>query len=220
LVKTLDRRADLSRAFWDEKARENPYWFVSSYGAYESDRNLDEFWASGANIWQDLKTHVGYQPNASDEIVEIGCGLGRLTRVMAKEVAAVHAFDISSEMLKIAAQANLPNAVFRRAEGFTLRPLPDGCADLVLGYCVFQHLPSLEALHNYLLEMVRTARKGALIAFTLTERDWKAYLLPLLRLRAYFRQQLTKTGPRGIYDELGPVFVPRKRSCSSSARFP
>jgi SAM-dependent methyltransferase len=198
-MKTLLDKAEVSRSFWNDKARENPYWYVSSYGAYGSGRNLDEFWASGARIWDDLKLATGYRPRGADHVVEIGCGVGRLTRQIARETGGVEAFDISKEMLKIAASAELPNVTFRIAEGFSLAPLGDGCADLVLGYCVFQHLPSLEALQNYMLDMVRVTRKGGLIAFTLTARDWRSHLLPLMRVRAYLRQRISDVGPKGVY---------------------
>src|ERR1019366_7570372 len=92
---------EASRQFWDEKARENPYWYVSSAGPYEG-RNLAEFWASGPKIWNDLKSASGYQPKRNDIVVEIGCGVGRLTRAIAPEVGRVFAFDLSAEMLAIA----------------------------------------------------------------------------------------------------------------------
>ncbi len=92
---------EASRQFWDEKARENPYWYVSSAGPYEG-RNLAEFWASGPKIWNDLKSASGYEPTSNDTVVEIGCGVGRLTRAIAPEVGKILAFDLSAEMLAIA----------------------------------------------------------------------------------------------------------------------
>jgi len=62
---------EASRQFWDEKARENPYWYVSSAGPYEG-RDLAEFWASGPKIWNDLKSAAGYDPKHTDTVVEIG----------------------------------------------------------------------------------------------------------------------------------------------------
>ena len=190
---------DRIRSFWDEKAKEDPYWYVSSYGKYGSTRDLKDFWASGHRIWRDLKDAVGYSPRPTDEVVEIGCGVGRLTRAIAPEVGHVQAFDISDEMLNIARQAGLSNVTFRIAEGFNLAPLKDGSADLVLGYCVFQHLPSVAALKEYVSEMVRVAKHRAAVAFTLTPREWRYYLFPLLRLRAYLREQATHQGAKGIY---------------------
>jgi ubiquinone/menaquinone biosynthesis C-methylase UbiE len=187
------------RSFWNEKAKENAYWFVSSARPYDRPRDLDEFWASGHHIWSQLKLSIGYQPKPSDHVTEIGCGVGRLSRTIAPEVQRLDAFDVSDEMLAIAKQANLPNVVFHHTKGFELVELADSSADLVLAYCVFQHLPSIEALRIYVKEMVRVAKPGAAIAFSLVPRTMSDNLMPLLRLKAFLREKISRNGPRGIY---------------------
>ena len=187
------------KSFWDWAADENPYWFVSSYGSYDDNRNLDEFWASGRTIWTDVKRMTGYIPGFDDTVVEIGCGVGRLTRAIAPEVGHVIALDISERMLAIARKASLPNADFRQADGFELPGIPDRSVSLALGYCVFQHLPSHSALKSYVAEMHRVVEPGGMIAFTLAPRDWRAWLLPALRVRAYFRERFSNGCPKGIY---------------------
>jgi SAM-dependent methyltransferase len=187
------------RSFWNRAAAENPYWYVSSYGPYDASRNIDEFWASGNTVWSDIKRVTGYKPEPVDTTLEIGCGVGRLTRVIAPEVGRVIAFDISEKMLAIAQQAGLTNVDFRIAEGFKLPAVPDQSMDLALAYCVFQHLPSDAALKSYLDEMYRVTKPGGTIAFTLVARDWKTWLLPVLRLRAFFRECLCMNGPKGVY---------------------
>lgn len=187
------------KSFWNRAANENPYWYVSSYGAYDADRDLEEFWASGPAIWNDIKRATGYIPAVGDTVIEIGCGVGRLTRAIAPEVGRVIALDISERMLAIARQANLPNADFLTAEGFTLHGIPDESVDLALGYCVFQHLPSHTALKSYLTEMHRVTKREGIIAFTLVPRDWRAWLMPAMRVRAYFREHLSSGGPKGVY---------------------
>ncbi len=187
-----------NRKFWDEKARENPTWYVSSFGPYVG-RNEDEFWASGRQIWQDLKAALGYCPAEEDVVVEIGCGVGRLTRAISPEAAKVYAFDISEEMLSLARRHAFPNVDFFRTNGASLEPVVGESADLVLGYCVFQHLPSFGVLREYLLEMQRVAKPGALIAFTLVPRTWRVMLLPVLRARRWIMEQISQSGPRGLY---------------------
>jgi SAM-dependent methyltransferase len=187
------------KSFWNSAAEKNPYWYVSSYGSYGADRDLKEFWASGHTIWSDIKRATGYAPRPSDTVVEIGCGVGRLTRAIAPEVGSVIALDISEEMLAIARQADLSNTKFCTAAGFSLPGIPDRSADFVLAYCVFQHLPSYAALKSYLDEMYRVTKPGSLMAFTLTLRDWKVWFLPILRARAYLREHLLGDGPIGVY---------------------
>ncbi len=187
------------KSFWNRAADENAYWYVSSYGSYNTDRDLDEFWASGRTIWTDIKRVTGYVPGMGDTVAEIGCGVGRLTRAIAPEVGRVIALDISDRMLAIAGQANLPNVEFHTAKGFTLPGIQDETVDLALGYCVFQHLPSHAALKSYLIEMHRVTKPGGILAFTLVPRDWRTLLLPALRIRAYFRERLLSGGPKGCY---------------------
>jgi len=186
-----------SRQFWNEKAKERPYWYVSSYTSYE---HCDEeaFWNSGQKIWSEIKGATGYRPRESDCVVEVGCGVGRLTRQIAREAGRVEAFDISEEMLRLARQNTPPNVNFHAAQGASLAPLADRSADFVLAYCVFQHLPDLRALQAYLAEMARVAKSGAMMAFTTSEADWKWKLLPLMRAKGFVKSKLGWQPP-GLY---------------------
>jgi SAM-dependent methyltransferase len=185
-----------SRRFWQKKATENPYWYVSSYAPYHN-RNMAEFWASGMSIWQDIKAKIGYEPKTTDCVVEIGCGVGRLSRAMSKEVGHIEAIDFSLRMLEIARQSELANVNFRHNNGEDLRPLEDNSADLVLAYCVFQHLPSTEVLRKYLGEMARVAKPGSRCAFTLTPRTWRDNLRTLMKAKGRIRD-VWSNGPKGL----------------------
>jgi len=189
---------DSSRAFWDAKAAENPYWYVSSYGAY-AERDLAEFWQAGRRIWQDLRDTIGYTPRHSDVAIEVGCGIGRLTRAIAADVAHVHAFDISEGMLALARLAGPVNATFHQSHGDSLAGMPSSVADVAVAYCVFQHLPSLAVLARYVTEMRRVVKPGGTLAFTLSPRTWGDRLRGLLRAKRWLHEQLVRGGPRGLY---------------------
>ncbi len=190
---------EASRQFWDEKARENPYWYVSSAGPYDG-RNLAEFWASGPKIWNDLKSSSGYEPRGSDTVIEIGCGVGRLTRAIAPEVGRVFAFDLSAEMLAIArTSVEAANASFHRAETPALAEIADGSADAFVAYCVFQHLPDLDVLREYLNTAARVLKPGGRLIFTMTPRTWRDSIAFALRLRRYLVERRSAKGPRGLY---------------------
>jgi ubiquinone/menaquinone biosynthesis C-methylase UbiE len=190
---------EASRQFWDEKARENPYWYVSSAGPYEG-RNLEEFWASGPKIWNDLKSAAGYQPTPADTVVEIGCGVGRLTRAIAAEVGKVFAFDLSAEMLTIA-RTSVPaaNATFYRAETPALTQVADNSVDAFVAYCVFQHLPNLDVLRQYLKTADRVLKPGGALIFTMTPRTWRDSIAFALRARRWMVERRSSQGPRGLY---------------------
>src|ERR1700676_3886866 len=190
---------EASRQFWDEKARENPYWYVSSAGPYEG-RNLAEFWASGPKIWNDLKSASGYEPTPNDTVVEIGCGVGRLTRAIAPEVGRVFAFDLSAEMLAIArSSVEAANASFNRATTPALLEIADHSADACVACCVFQHLPDLEVLRAYLNTAARVLKPGGHLIFTMTPRTWRDSIAFALRMRRWLVERRSSQGPRGLY---------------------
>lgn len=190
---------EASRQFWDEKARENPYWYVSSAGPYE-DRNLAEFWASGPKIWNDLKSAAGYDPKSTDTVVEVGCGVGRLTRAIAPEVGKVIAFDLSAEMLAIArSSVEAANASFHRAATPALAEIADSSADAFVAYCVFQHLPDLDVLRAYLNTAARVLKPGGRLIFTMTPRTWRDSIAFALRIRRWLVERRSAQGPRGLY---------------------
>src|SRR4051812_38655140 len=89
---------DMER-FWDERAREDAAYFVDSIQEYGR-ADMEHFWQSGHGIVDRFAERVGVQIEPDDDIVEIGCGIGRLTRVLAERGRHVWAFDVSSEMLR------------------------------------------------------------------------------------------------------------------------
>ncbi len=188
----------LSKDFWNRKARENALWYVSSYGSYAR-RDENEFWQSGQTIWNEIKVAIGYSPALCHTVVEIGCGVGRLTRAISPEVGTVFAQDISEEMLKIAEAQHLTNVTCMSTNGSDLASVKSCCADLVLAYCVFQHLPSLSVLGQYLQDMVRVAKPDATVAFTITPWTWRSALLPLLRSRRRVLDFFTDSGPKELW---------------------
>jgi SAM-dependent methyltransferase len=68
-------------------------------------------------------------------VLEVGCGLGGLTRALAAEVAHVTGIDISAHAIAQARPA--ANAVFEEADALSYRPA--GKFDLVLALAVFEH---------------------------------------------------------------------------------
>ncbi|MGH9488646.1 MAG: class I SAM-dependent methyltransferase [Terriglobales bacterium] len=171
---------------------------MSSYVDY-SQPDLESFWRSGVMIWDEIKRYASYIPARTGTVVEIGCGLGRVTRAMASEAGTVDAFDISPEMIDRAAIGAPANVRFHVTSGDNLYPALSNSAELVLAYLVFQHLPNEQAYARCLQEMVRVAKPGGKVVFTTSPRDWNAYALPLLRARAYAAKLLRSDGPKGLY---------------------
>src|SRR6201995_2413168 len=91
--------------FWDARAREDAFYFVDSRLRYHAP-DEEAFWAGGeaalAALLGGLKTDI---PRGA-VVLDLGCGLGRLTRPLARDAARVIALDISREMLTRAEELN------------------------------------------------------------------------------------------------------------------
>src|SRR5436190_15590107 len=88
--------------------------------------------------------------------VEVGCGFGRMTGVLAERFDRVIALDVSPKMLELARGAvEASNVEFRLVSGARLETLEDGVADVVLCYLVLQHLPRRTVVTSYFAEFAR-----------------------------------------------------------------
>jgi SAM-dependent methyltransferase len=152
--------------FWDARAREDPFYFVDSTGTYR-DADVERFWADGPRALDALLASVGAELRPGDVALDIGCGVGRLTRVLAERVAHVHALDVSAEMLQRARELNahLTNVTWHHGDGATLHPVEDASIDAVVSHVVFQHIPDPQVTLGYVREMGRVLKPGGWAAF-------------------------------------------------------
>jgi SAM-dependent methyltransferase len=159
---------DMGR-FWDDRAREDAFYFVDNTGAYR-DADVEQFWAQGPRILEALLAAVDAEIRPEDVVLDLGCGVGRLTRVLAEQAAHVHAIDVSSEMLEQARELNarLTNVTWHHGDGTTLNPIADASIDVVVSHVVFQHIPDPQITLGYVREMGRVLRPGAWAAFQIS----------------------------------------------------
>jgi ubiquinone/menaquinone biosynthesis C-methylase UbiE len=88
--------------------------------------------------------------------VEVGCGPGRMTGVLAERFDRVVAVDVSDGMLERARSAvTAPNVDFRRVAGDRLDTVEDAVAGTLVCYLVLQHLPERRVVVRYLEEFAR-----------------------------------------------------------------
>ena len=157
------------RRFWDRRAREDPFYFVDNRLDYGRP-DLDRFWTSGAADLDRLLEGLGARVEPTDVVVEIGCGVGRLTRGLAERAATVVALDVSERMLDLARSHNggLPNVRWVHGDGVSLAGVPDGSADVCLSHVVFQHIPDPNLTLGYVREMGRVLRPGGWAGFQIS----------------------------------------------------
>jgi SAM-dependent methyltransferase len=186
--------------FWDARAREDPYYFVDSRLRYHSP---DEraFWLGGEESLGRLLAALGAPPVQDQVVVDIGCGIGRLTRPLARDAARVIALDVSSEMLSEARSLNqhLDNVEWVHGDGRSLQPVPDASVDACISHVVFRHIPDPAITLGYIREMGRVLRPGGFAAFELSN-DPQAHRPRRGRWRERIAR-LSSRRPRGQTDK-------------------
>lgn len=118
-----------------------------------------------------MKTAGALQrPLAGVRIVEIGAGTGRITRLLARAGARVHATEPAAAMLAVAKQriGNHPRVTLEQASAETL-PMLDGWADAAIAGWVFGHFRSWMPaswqldINRALVEVARVVRPGGTV---------------------------------------------------------
>lgn len=134
-------------------SKEAAFRFVSGY------TDEDKFHADAEDTVDTLRETVGIK--AEDTVVEIGCGIGRVGRVLSPFVTEWIGCDVSANMLRHAGRRllGLPNVKLVEISGYDLHPLPDASADVVYTTVVFMHLEEWDR-YNYVLEAMRVLRPG------------------------------------------------------------
>jgi ubiquinone/menaquinone biosynthesis C-methylase UbiE len=155
-----------SERYWDERARENALYFVDTQVDYD-DPDTDAFWRRGDEVVDLMLDMVELSLRSDDSVVDIGCGVGRITRALAHRVGHVYGLDVSSEMLKLAREHNsdLENVEWRHGDGQGLGVLGDDSVDGCFSHVVFQHIPDPAITLNYIREMGRVLRPGGWTLF-------------------------------------------------------
>jgi ubiquinone/menaquinone biosynthesis C-methylase UbiE len=145
------------RRFWEQAATLDAVHAIADQDTPES------FEVSGKTDAMDLWNVL---PNRDAVVLEIGCGMGRVTQHLAALYREVHGVDISSEMVKRGQQrlAHLPNVHFHQGNGYDLEPFADESFDLVISGYAFQHMPKT-VTYNYFLETWRVLRPDGLFVF-------------------------------------------------------
>jgi cyclopropane fatty-acyl-phospholipid synthase-like methyltransferase len=166
----VEQTLEKMRRDWDERARENARFYVNTE---RTDWTDEEFFASGEQtVREEILTDMinicqDRDPN-SMRVLEIGCGAGRVTRALSKLFGEVHAVDVSGEMVAQAqrAVAQFPKSRVYQNNGMDLSVVPAAEPfDFAFSTIVFQHIPSKEVIENYVREVSRLLRPGALFKF-------------------------------------------------------
>ena len=159
-------RTDAQQRYWDERARENALYFVDTGVGY-SDPDVEAFWRRGEEVVERMVSQAGLAIAPDAVVVDIGCGVGRLTRALAARAGRVYGLDVSAEMLARAQEHNgdLENVEWVHGSGRDLSAIGDGAVDGCFSHVVFQHIPDPAVTLSYIRDMGRVLRPSGWALF-------------------------------------------------------
>jgi ubiquinone/menaquinone biosynthesis C-methylase UbiE len=180
VISNSDEPAAKMRQEWDQRSRKNAYHYIASV---RDEWPEDEFLLDGEREVRDLVdpllSDAQFVPH-DKRMLEVGCGVGRMTFALAKRFGTVEAIDISGEMIERAkelqARLGIGNVRFQVGNGKDLRAYPDESMDFAFSYIVFQHIPEIPIILNYVREFGRVLKKGGLFGFQLN--GYRRLMLP------------------------------------------
>ncbi len=145
------------KKLWDKLAKSNSRYYVASFkgkGITE-----EEFIESGREDYKNLILNDELIEK-NGIILEVGCGIGRMTQFMRYDFNKVIGIDISGEMIR-QAKKRLRGAEFIETDGLTI-PLPNNSIDFAFSYLVFQHFKTKEMLESNFNEVYRVLKQDRL----------------------------------------------------------
>ncbi len=152
-----------SNSEWKQWAKDDPLFGVAGWKGKEkggaSPWTEDEIYSLGESDWRDFWAHWQHYGVNPASCMEIGCGVGRITRQLAESFERVYAVDVSEDMIRRAWQAVNANVEFAVIDGIHL-PRRDGSVKAIFSAHVMQHLDNVEIGYSYFREFFRVLVDG------------------------------------------------------------
>ncbi len=154
---------------WERLGESDPYWAVIAQPAKKGGKwNPDEFFRTGENeitrVFRKLKRlNVDV---TLETALDFGCGVGRLSRPLARKFQKVVAIDTANSMLDEARQANqaFGNIDFRQNKAEHLKIISSNSVNFLYSNIVLQHLPRHRQV-KYIREFCRVLGPGGVLVF-------------------------------------------------------
>lgn len=166
---------------WDDRASENAKWYINTVRVQQTETEFDE--TGRVEVEKLLLAELNFLTQGRDprelRVLEIGCGIGRMTKHLAALFGEVHAVDVSGEMIRQARERlrDFPNVQCHETSGCDFAALPSGHFDLVFSAYVFQHVPSAAVIRSNLVDAFRVLKPGGLCKFQVNSTAAESFRL-------------------------------------------
>ena len=162
---------------WEALGELDPFWAVLSDSSKRFNNwDLNEFLSTGEseveNIFSQMqKNNIGLN---GGEMLDFGCGVGRLARFWLKHFSKYNGTDISQAMVEKAREINSGLMAEFFVNSDDLKIFSDKKFDFIYSGIVLQHLPDREFIKKYILEFKRVLKDGGVLVFQLpSEIPWR-----------------------------------------------
>jgi len=155
---------------WDELAELDPFWSVftepeKKYGNWDA----AAFFETGERQIVGVIEHGEYLGYPRERLcaLDFGCGLGRLTRALAKRFERAYGVDASGSMVRAARNVNacFTNCEFIVSEESNLSQFQSDEFDMVYCWRVLQNVRDVSVAMAIIQEFVRVLRPKGLLVF-------------------------------------------------------
>lgn len=165
----LDTQLSEMKLEWDQRAQAEAKWYINTLSHQQTE---EEFDASGRHevrqqIIDSLALLTGGRNAKELRLLEIGCGIGRMTKHLAGIFGEVYAVDVSAEMIRQAKArlAGLANVSLFETNGVDFARFPAACFDVIFSAYVFQHIPSAALIAGNIVDAWRVLKPAGVFKF-------------------------------------------------------
>lgn len=168
-----------TRRFWDvDSPFEAKYRRICSDPAIDSttdETELEQLWEKRTE--RELTWLLDGIPLEPDWVcLEIGCGVGRLLKPVARRLRKAVGIDISEKMVAYSSDylRDISNVEVHLNDGRGLPMVADGSIDWIYSHLAFQHMTLPEIVEGYLSECVRVLKPGGYLRV----QSWREAPMP------------------------------------------
>ena len=158
----MDIREKMKRD-WDRRAEADPYYWVAA----TEDADLQSYQDSALNDTQNfLEGLAPHRTNDRGKVLDLGCGIGRMTSLLTPHFDEVFGVDVSEHMINTARSihSKVNNLHFATNSGADLSAFETESIDVVCSYSVLAHLPS-DVVQAYFQEVGRALKVDGLFRY-------------------------------------------------------
>ena len=154
------------RRDWDRRADENAFHYIHSKTSQWTE---EDFFQTAQEALKETQPLLPENVQFKGRILDVGCGVGRMSFEFAKTATQVIGVDISEGMIRkakvYARKFNIKNVEFHVTDGLGYTMVENSSTDLIYCVRVMQHVPSLNVIQSNLQECSRVLKPGGWLIF-------------------------------------------------------